>query len=130
MKLIRWTIISVMAVSAALTFERPACAQEKTERTAQDILVEGKMRRMTTVLMLNEEQKTKVRPVVAEDMKAANVIQEDASLSVAEKDVKKKEVREKMNAKLKEILTPEQYLKLEEMQKPQPKKSKPKPKAE
>ena len=123
MKLIRWTILSVMALSAAMTFVRPACSQEKN---VEDVLAEGRMRRLTAVLVLTEEQKPKVKSVVTEELKVAHTIQEDSSLSVAEKDVKKKEARDKMNAKLKEMLTPEQYEKLEAMQKPQPKKSKPK----
>ncbi|HEX7653190.1 MAG TPA: hypothetical protein VF607_06765 [Verrucomicrobiae bacterium] len=67
-------------------------------------------------LDLNDEQKAKVKPVIEEmQQKIADSRKELQGASMEDRRAKMKEIREAASAKLKGILTPEQYQKWEKL---------------
>lgn len=68
-------------------------------------------------LSLTDEQKSKVKAALEDQQAKMKALREDTSLSQEDKKAKAKELREGMHAKMKEILTPEQLTKWQEMQK-------------
>lgn len=60
-------------------------------------------------LGLSEDQKTKAKPVFEEMRQKMADLRKDTTLSQADRRAKMKEIRDDINAKLKEIFTPEQY---------------------
>lgn len=62
-----------------------------------------------TQLGLSEDQKTKFKPVLDEMRQKMVDLRKDTTLNQADRRAKVKEIRDDANAKLKEILTPEQY---------------------
>ncbi|HTL73064.1 MAG TPA: hypothetical protein VL863_07145 [bacterium] len=68
-------------------------------------------------LSLTDEQKTKLKAALEDQQAKMKALREDTSLSAEDKKAKAKELREGMQAKMKEILTPEQLTKWQAMQK-------------
>ena len=62
-------------------------------------------------LSLTDDQKAKVKAVLEDTQKQMRSLREDTSLSQDDKRTKGKEIREAMQAKMKEILTADQYAK-------------------
>jgi len=60
-------------------------------------------------LGLTDEQKTKVKPILEEMRQKMADLRKDTTLEAADRRAKMKEIRDDISAKLKEILTPEQY---------------------
>jgi periplasmic protein CpxP/Spy len=67
-------------------------------------------------LNLTDEQKTKLRPIVADENQQLDAVRNDASMSPEQKVQKANQIREVATPKIKAILTPEQLQKLAEMQ--------------
>jgi protein CpxP len=63
-------------------------------------------------LNLTDDQKTKMKAALEDQQKQIHALREDTSLSTEDKRAKAKTIREATQAKLKEILTPEQFEKL------------------
>jgi len=68
-------------------------------------------------LNLTDAQKPKFKEIMQGAMEKRKALREDTSLSAEDKKAKAKELREGMQAKMKEILTPEQLTKWQAMQK-------------
>jgi periplasmic protein CpxP/Spy len=64
---------------------------------------------MAQRLGLTDEQKQKVRPIMEEEMKKLNDMRTQTDLKPEERRAKYMALREETNAKLKPILTPEQW---------------------
>ena len=71
--------------------------------------------RLVPQLNLTAEQKTKVDPILADAAKKLRDIRQDSAMSEADKRTRLSEVRKDTNAKLKEILTADQWKKLQEL---------------
>jgi hypothetical protein len=82
---------------------------------------------MTTVLALTDEQKEKTRPIILEEVKAIRLLREDETIPLQERFAKEDELRQACRAKLKTVLTAEQFQKLENAGNKAPKKTNPKP---
>src|SRR5271154_5642775 len=67
------------------------------------------MDRLVKELALTDEQKTNVQAALDDQRKQMGEVRSDDSLSQPDKRAKYKEIRDGLNAKLKDILTPEQY---------------------
>jgi Spy/CpxP family protein refolding chaperone len=67
-------------------------------------------------LNLTDEQKAKLRPIVADENQQLNAVQNDASLTPEQKNAKANEIRQTATPKIKAILTPEQLQKLAQLQ--------------
>jgi protein CpxP len=67
-------------------------------------------------LNLTDEQKAKLRPIVADETQQLDAVRNDSSLSAEQKVAKANQIRETASPKIKAILTPEQLQKLADMQ--------------
>lgn len=64
-------------------------------------------------LDLTEDQKVKIKPILEDLQKKISELRKDTSIAPEDRPAKMKEIREGVSAKLKEILTPEQFAKWE-----------------
>jgi Spy/CpxP family protein refolding chaperone len=71
--------------------------------------------KLVALLNLTDEEKPKVEPIWTEYTKQAAEIRKDTSLSREDKMAKTKSLREDTAAKLKDILTPEQFTKFQKL---------------
>ncbi len=67
-------------------------------------------------LNLTDEQKEKLRPIVADENQQLEALRSDTSMSQEQKMQKANQIRESASPKIKAILTPEQLKKLAELQ--------------
>jgi len=67
-------------------------------------------------LNLTEEQKAKLRPIIADENQQMDAVRNDTSLTQEQKIEKANQIREVASPKIKAILSPEQLQKLAEMQ--------------
>jgi len=67
-------------------------------------------------LNLTDEQKEKLRPIVADENQQLETLRSDTSMSQEQKMQKANQIRESASPKIKAILTPEQLKKLAELQ--------------
>lgn len=68
-------------------------------------------------LGLTEEQKTKLRPIIADENQQMEAVRNDSSLNMEQKVAKANQIRETASPKIRAVLTPEQLQKLAELQK-------------
>ena len=68
-------------------------------------------------LNLTDEQKTKLRPILAEENQQLETLRNDTSMTQEQKMAKANEIRQTAGPKIKAILTPEQLQKLADLQK-------------
>jgi periplasmic protein CpxP/Spy len=80
---------------------------------------QDRMAKMAEELKLTDDQKAKVKTATQEQMEKMRAIRSDDSLTQEQKREKGKALRDEMTAKMKEILTPEQFTQWEKMR-PQP----------
>jgi hypothetical protein len=73
---------------------------------------------IATQLELTDDQKTKAKPVFQDMMQKIQDLRKDATVDKADRPAKIKEIRDAAGAKLKEILTDEQYAKWQKMMMP------------
>ena len=66
-------------------------------------------------LNLSEDQKTKLKPILADEGKQMQAVKEDTSLSQEQKHEKMKQIHETTSTQINDILTPEQQKKFAEM---------------
>ncbi len=107
----------LIALLAATLLAAPALAQNP-DRDVDEVIASSRVKRMTTVLTLTDEQKGKVMPLIVEEIKKFKVIRQDTSLTEEDRIKKEKEFREANRPKFKAILSEEQMIKYEEMQAP------------
>ena len=70
---------------------------------------------IATQLELTDDQKTKAKPVFQDMLQKMQDLRKDATVDKADRPAKMKEIRDAASAKLKEILTDEQYAKWQKM---------------
>lgn len=66
-------------------------------------------------LDVTPDQKAKLDPILEEDAKQVRALRDDTALSVEDRQKKTAEIRSNTDAKIKPILTEEQYKKLEQL---------------
>lgn len=71
-------------------------------------------------LELTDAQKDKVKPVIADQREKMQALRGDTSLSREDRMAKMKEINDAVDAKLKDILTADQYAKFQELRKQMP----------
>jgi len=77
----------------------------------------GRMQAMLDKLNLTDDQKPKVKAVMDDQREKMMALRDDSSLSQEDRRAKFKAISDATDAKLKEILTADQYTKWEEMRK-------------
>jgi protein CpxP len=122
MKLTRISLMAALIAGSVLAFSPALCAQDA--KTSNDTnsqkgrpaggrraeAMKERMDKLATDLKLTDEQKKKVEAVFKEQGEKMRGLRD---LTPEERRTKGKELREEMNKKMKEILTPEQYQKWE-----------------
>jgi Spy/CpxP family protein refolding chaperone len=73
------------------------------------------MEKILDQLNLSADQKEKVKPVLKDQMEQMKAMNQDSSLTAADKRSKRREIREATNTKLKEIFTADQYTQWEKL---------------
>ncbi|HZS72007.1 MAG TPA: hypothetical protein VFA13_09230 [Candidatus Acidoferrum sp.] len=116
-----WGSVLVALALAAFT-SRGAVAQEASQQqeqshASQQSSVDARLNHLSEELNLTQEQKTKLRPILADEAQQLQAIHNDTSLSREQKMAKMKEVRDSHQPQINEILTPEQQKKWAEMKK-------------
>lgn len=127
MKLIKNTFLAALAVGGLLACG-PALAQnastnapalsQHTNMPPRMIMTRGAMivDRLAKTLNLTDAQKAQVEPIIDSQIQETKAVYRDASLSPADKVAKREVIREATDAKLKPILTDEQFAKWQSLE--------------
>jgi Spy/CpxP family protein refolding chaperone len=118
MKISKIAVITAIAVSSLVTFR--AAAQDKPPGEGNGPHKEhpqpgARADKVATELGLSADQKAKWEAAMKAQFEQMKAIREDASLTPEQKREKARAVREETDKGIKEILTPEQYAKLQKM---------------
>jgi Spy/CpxP family protein refolding chaperone len=111
-------LIATMALGALLACGTAVMAQDNKEGKGGKKglpTVQERMDRMTEALKLTDEQKPKVKVALEDSDKKMHEVMADSSLSREDRREKMQGFRADETKKMKEILTPEQFTKYEEM---------------
>lgn len=120
MKMNKLTAMAALAFATLMTINATAADQPKVEGKERPAGVRPGGGKIADELGLSAEQKTKLQAVRKDAAEKGKAIREDASLTPEQRREKIKAIAEESKTKQKEILTPEQFAKLEEMQKNRP----------
>ncbi|WP_298269048.1 hypothetical protein [Geobacter sp.] len=74
-----------------------------------------RLQRMTTRLGLSEDQKAKILPILEDEAKELKALRDNTTLTRIQKRDKMREIRDRCHDRIKEVLTPEQQKKVDEM---------------
>lgn len=115
MKITNYGLVAILALGTFLAAGSQVVAQEKKAEQKKHFTASDRQPgdRMAEELKLTEEQKTKMRTFREEQRKKAEEIRKDATLTQEQKQEKAAALRKEGDAKIKEILTAEQYAKWE-----------------
>jgi Spy/CpxP family protein refolding chaperone len=115
MKITNYGLAAILALGTFVATGTQALAQEKKAEQKKHFTASDRQPgdRMAEELKLTDEQKTKMRTFREEQRKKAEEIRKDTSLTQEQKHEKAAALRKEGDAKMKEILTSEQYAKWE-----------------
>src|SRR6059058_1450359 len=94
---------------------QPPSAQQNAPSTASPNSAQAQANE-DNPLNLTDEQKTKLRPIIADENQQMEALRNDTSLSQSQKIDKANQIRAQASPKIKAILTPEQLQKLAQLQ--------------
>ena len=77
--------------------------------------VQQKLQHLSSELNLTEDQKTKIKPILQNEVAQAKTVRDDSSLSADAKQAKMKDIHSSTTQQMNEILTPDQQQKLAAM---------------
>lgn len=122
-------LLAVAAVVAAMGLGSLATAQEKKDdkpvappgiAAPANRPLPDPTARLARMLNLNDEQKTKIKPIMDQELADLKAWREDKSLTGPARMAKYREIREAATEKVKPILNDEQKQKWEKMRNPRP----------
>lgn len=119
MKLTKLSLLTLLAAGTVLAHTPTAQAQDKPQRPQRPAAEArgprgDQLKEMAEKLNLTAEQKTKLQEAMQSQRENRKDLKD---ATPEERRTAMKEAREKMDAKIKEILTPEQYTKWQELRK-------------
>ena len=97
----------------------PTPARKATRRAAA---ANDQQKHMADELQLTADQKEKLKPIMQDETQKMRALRQDASLSKDDKAAKLKTIREETNAKVKPILTADQFEKWKKLREEAPKR--------
>jgi periplasmic protein CpxP/Spy len=106
-----------MARAEAASSATPAVEQVSAPKRSH-----SRLENLAQKLNLSEEQKSQVAAILKEDKDARREVKRDQSVPYDVMKAKRREVSKDTNAKIRAVLTPEQQVTFDEMQKPFAKK--------
>ena len=77
--------------------------------------VQQKLHQLSTELGLTDDQKSKIKPVLQDEVRQMNSVSDDTSMSQDQKNAKMEQIHESANTQIQSVLTPEQQTKLSQM---------------
>ena len=114
--------LACFAVLLFFGYSLAARAQDTgTQQTTSQAQAQGAMHHgsrlewLSKELNLTDDQKAKVKPILADEGKQMQAAKEDTSLSQEQKHDKMKQIHETTNSQINDILTPEQQKKFAEL---------------
>jgi protein CpxP len=108
----RRILIGSLLFGLAVTLTaRPVLAQE------HPATAESRLEELSKQLNLTDDQKAKLKPILQDESQQLQAVRNDASLDHDQKMAKAKEIRGAHKSQIKEVLTPDQQKKWEEMKK-------------
>ena len=126
----RWSILTILILmAAALTFAQPsqesqAPTTDKHAGMHQGMSADQHLQMLSERLNLTDDQKTKIKPVLEDQLQQMKAVHEDSSLSEEQKHAKAKSIHESMHDQINAVLTPEQQAKFKQMMQEQMEKHK------
>ena len=72
---------------------------------------------MSQMLNLTDDQKTKIKPILEDSTKQMQQLRQDTSLSEQDRKARKRSIKENTHAQIRQVLTPEQQAKMDQMKK-------------
>jgi len=118
---------NLLAIVSSILLAAAVSAQEKPAPDKADAKPAPRPNRPTTIdrsaalanfLKLSDEQKTKIKPILDEEVSQQQALRQDKALTPESRMAKVKEIRESTSAKVKPILNDEQWQKWEKMRNP------------
>ena len=103
------SLIAALAIGGLIACSTLVSAQDAPKKGKGGFSPEQQLERMTTTLSLTDAQKPKVKAVLEDTAKKMK------DLAPEDRQTKGREIRTEQTAKMKEILTPEQFTKYQEM---------------
>jgi periplasmic protein CpxP/Spy len=107
------------AGAASKTKDAASQAAQSANSAANDATtqakVQQKLQHLSSELNLTEDQKTKLKPILQNEMAQAKTVHDDSSMSADAKQAKMKEIHASAKQQMNEILTPDQQQKLATM---------------
>jgi len=134
MRLTTQVWLSVMALGGLITLQPLVQAQEKKDEKPpvspapatpaipanrpemRAARVEARLKSMDRVLTLTDDQKAKIRPILEEEVKQFEEMQQDKTVPTQDRMKKFQEIREASQAKMNPLLTADQQAKLNRTQ--------------
>ena len=117
MKRILSPLFLAMAVLSLACSAFPALAQEKNNRNVDEVLAGQRLKQLSGLLQLADDQKEKAHPIILEEFKQARAVKESETLAIQEKFAKTDAIHAEAKVKLKALLNPEQLAKWDELEK-------------
>jgi periplasmic protein CpxP/Spy len=107
--------VLVILFAASLVLPMCAYAQAQSPSPAEKQEMMAKLEKMSTDLQLSPQQKKQMAPILMEEAPKMKAIKSNTSLGPMQKAMQMKQVGQEMDAKVKPILSSEQYAKYEQM---------------
>ena len=98
-------LLAVMAGAPMVSAQEPASKEEAV----------AKLQKMATELQLTDDQKAQIKPILMEEAPKIKALKEAPSMPQMQKMMQMKKLADGVDAKMKPILTPEQYQKFQQM---------------
>ena len=114
--LISMVCLGWFAIEAKAADAKPG-AEVVKPRDLDTLNANQRLRMLSVNLGLSDDQKEKMRPIILEEVKAVRILKENDAIPLKERFAKEAQLREVCKAKVKPILTPEQFSKWESMMK-------------
>jgi Spy/CpxP family protein refolding chaperone len=115
-------LLALATLSALVALSPCALAQAqpkdgaKAKGAAQSGARRDRLQALAQELQLTDEQKNQLRPVLKQEADKLKALREDTSLSTQDRRAKTKEIRNTVSAKMKKVLTTEQWDKYQSLQ--------------
>ena len=126
----RWSILTILILLAAgLTFAQPSQESQAPTPNKHAGMQRGEsadqhLQMLSEKLNLTDDQKTKLKPMLQDQMQQMKAVREDSSLSEEQKRAKMKSIHESLHEQINAVLTPEQQAKFKQMRQEQMQKHK------
>jgi hypothetical protein len=114
---ITFTVFGVFTLCSGLVLAQTSQDTAGVPCRGMSMQPEKRLLKMDRSLNLNEEQKTKIKPILEEESKKINAIRDDSTLTRDQKRAKLRDIHSATYEQIKPVLTLEQQKKHDEMRK-------------